>query len=379
MKKIHIAAVGAACFVGVLGALQADHFLAKRGEEPHFNIASNSDIIPAAYDAQGGGAVDFRVAAKKVLPSVVSVDRYESMRNFFGDSTGPVRETGTGSGVIISDDGLIITNNHVVANAAEVQVRLQNKKSYKAKVLGTDPRFDIAVLRIDAKGLPAAELGDSKGLEVGQWVVAVGNPLGFDQTVSVGVVSSLGRSLGVERGYLTDAIQTDAAINPGNSGGALADTAGRLIGINSAIASTSGGSIGIGFAIPINRVKTIATQIVKQGYATSAGLGVRYDPQMTGVLQFENARSQINDIVGATPPDYGIIVGSVTPSTAAQAAGLKPWDIILEIDGTKIDTPLALNQVLNNKTPGDKVAVKFWSKGETKTMNVALTEIRDDM
>lgn len=376
MKKIHILAIGAACFVGVLGALQADRWLGKKADVPHFNLASNPEVIPAAFDPQTGTGVDFRAAAKKVLPSVVSVDRYEAQRDMFGDTSGPIRETGTGSGVIISNDGLIVTNNHVVANAADVQVRLQNKKTYKAKVLGTDPRFDVAVLRIDAKDLPAAELGDSKSLEVGQWVVAVGNPLGFDQTVSVGVVSSLNRSLGVERGFLTDAIQTDAAINPGNSGGALADNAGRLVGINSAIASTSGGSIGIGFAIPINRVKSIVTQIVKQGYATSAGLGIGYGRD--GILQFDEARAQIQQIVGAMPPNYGIIIGRVDPTAAAGKAGLQPWDIVLEVDGTKTDTALALNQVLNNKKPGDEVSLKYWSKGQTKTAKVALTEIRDD-
>jgi S1-C subfamily serine protease len=355
-----------------------NRWLEKRADQPHFNISSNSGIVPAAYDPGESSPVDFRLAAKKILPSVVSVDRYEARRDFFGDPSGTITETGTGSGVIISENGLIVTNNHVVANAAEVQVRLQNKKSYQAKVLGTDPRFDIAVIKIEASGLPAAELGDSKNLEVGQWVVAVGNPLGFDQTVSVGVVSSLGRALGVEQGYLTDAIQTDAAINPGNSGGALADRSGRLIGINSAIASTSGGSIGIGFAIPINRVKNIAEQIVKNGYATSAGIGISYSQRMVGILQFEDARNQVRDIVGSTPPDYGILVQRVDPNAAAGKAGLQPWDILLEIDGTKTDTPLALNQTLNNKSPGDMVTLKYWSKGETKTAKVALTPIRDD-
>ncbi|MFI5385564.1 MAG: S1C family serine protease [Fimbriimonadales bacterium] len=381
MRTSSIIAIGIACAAGVFVALQADHWLSK-ASVPHYVLGSPPTAIPAAFQATSG-PVDFRLAAKKVLPSVVSVDRFDRVNDFFSDNSNTVQETGQGSGVILSADGLIVTNNHVVNGAAEVQVRLSNKKSFSAKVLGTDTKFDLAVLKVDAAGLTPIEIGDSSALEVGQWVIAVGNPLGFDQTLSAGVVSSLGRSLAVQGGNLTDAIQTDAAINPGNSGGALCDAEGHLVGINSAIAGMPGygqqeaGSIGIGFAIPVSRVKSVVGQIAKQGYATSAGLGVNYNPRYIGILQFDDARDQMNQIVGAMPPKSGIIISQVVPDGAAAKAGLKTWDVLLAVDEVTTDTPLALNQVLNNKRPGEKVKVKFWTKGETKTVEVALSEVRD--
>ena len=186
---------------------------------------------------------------------------------------GALRETGQGSGVILSKNGIIVTNNHVVevpndpehAIVEQVKVRLQDKRVFTAKVVGRDRRADLAVLKIEATDLQPIEVGDSSKLEIGQWVVAVGNPLGFDNTVSVGVVSSLGRSLGLENSFLLDGIQTDAAINPGNSGGALTDAAGQLVGINAAIASGNGGSVDIGFAIPVNTVRRVVDQILKFG------------------------------------------------------------------------------------------------------------------
>jgi S1-C subfamily serine protease len=382
MKKSTIIAFGIACFIGVLTALQADHWLANhKSSEPHFVMGSTPTAIPAAFESNGG-PIDFRLAAKKVLPSVVSVDRFDREDQFFSNDESAVQKTGQGSGVILSSDGIIVTNNHVVRNAAEVQVRLSNKKSYAAKVLGTDSRYDLAVLKVNATGLTPIEVGDSGGLDVGQWVIAVGNPLGFDQTVSVGVVSSLGRSLAVEGGNLTDAIQTDAAINPGNSGGALCDAEGHLVGINAAIAGMpsyggQAGSIGIGFAIPVTRVKDVVSQIVQKGYATSAGLGINYNPRYIGILQFEDAREQLNQIVGAMPPKTGIIIQQVQPGGAADKAGVKEWDVLLAIDEVTIDAPLALNQILNNRKPGQKVKVKYWSRGSTKTAEVPLSEVKD--
>ncbi len=382
MKKSSIIAIGIACFVGMLAALQADHWLS-RPAEPHYILGAPPTAIPAAYQTTGG-PVDFRLAAKKVLPSVVSVDRYDRIDQFFSDNQGDtVQETGQGSGVILSSDGLIVTNNHVVNGAAEVQVRLYNKKPYPSMVLFTVSRFDLAVLKIDAKGLSPIEMGDSSALEVGQWVIAAGNPLGLDETVSVGVVSSLGRSVTVEGGNMTDAIQTDAAINPGNSGGALCDAEGHLVGINAAIAGVQrgygeqSGSIGIGFAIPVNRVKTVVSQIAKQGYATSAGLGINYNPRYIGILQFDDARDQMSQIVGAVPPKVGIIISRVQPGGAADKAGIKEWDVLMSIDGSTTDTPLALNQILNDKRPGEVVQVTYWTKGKTKNVKVPLSEVRD--
>ncbi|HLO98440.1 MAG TPA: trypsin-like peptidase domain-containing protein, partial [Fimbriimonas sp.] len=301
MKKSGFAITLAACFVGVLGALQADKMLTQRRHNDDVFDTSRpvmSRLIPTAGQTVPSPSFDFREAAKKAMPSVVSIDRFDKMRGFM-DSEAVERETGTGSGVIVSADGIIVTNNHVVAgrrarNGAEVnprvQVRLFDGRKIEAKVLGTDPRSDIAVLKVDAKNLTPIETGVSGNLEVGEWVMAVGNPLGFENTVSVGVVSSTKRSLPVGDQGLVDGIQTDAAINPGNSGGALCNAQGQLIGINAAIASQSGGSEGIGFAIPIDRVKRIVNDIVKDGRPKYAGLGVQYDAQLAGQLQNPYAR-----------------------------------------------------------------------------------------
>jgi S1-C subfamily serine protease len=232
------------------------------------------------------------------------------------------------------------------------------------------------VLKIDAPNLQPIEVGQSKDVEVGQWVLAVGNPLGFDNTVSVGVVSSLKRNLPVGQGGIVDALQTDAAINPGNSGGALCDAAGRLIGINSAIASGTGQSVGIGFAIPVDRVKTIVDQIVTVGHARYAGLGVRYNERLDGVLGDPNAREQLAQEMGTSNlPTNGIIV--LQTGGAAAKAGIGKYDIILAIDGEKIDGTFDMNRILVPKKPGDVVSVKFWSNGETKTVRVKLQELEE--
>jgi serine protease Do len=251
-------------------------------------------------------------------------------------------------------------------------------------VLGRDPRSDLAVLKINATGLRPVEIGDSNSLEVGQWVLAVGNPLGFDNTVSVGVVSSLKRSLPIGGGVLLDAVQTDAAINPGNSGGALTDAQGRLVGINSAIASSTGQSVGIGFAIPVNRVKEVVADIVKLGYARYAGLGIRYNPNWDSkFLSDPQVRAELAEITGAeNVPSKGIIVkspyrgdASVEPGGPADKAGIKEWDVIVEIGGEPVTDVITLNKVLTPHKPGETVDVKFWSRGKTKTSRVTLQEL----
>lgn len=388
MKRTNFWLILAATFVGVSAALQVDHFLAKK---PTSKV---DDTIPLANEVQfrqtdytasavPAGATDFRIAAKKVNPSVVSVDRYEQVRRGFYSEDTSIMETGTGSGVIISSDGVIVTNNHVVTNERtnkpvdQVKVRLSDKRTLTAKVLGTDPRSDLAVLKVDAKDLTPIEVGTSSTVEVGEWVLAVGNPLGFDNTVSVGVVSSLKRDLPVGIGGLVNAIQTDAAINPGNSGGALCDANGRLIGINSAIASSNGGSVGIGFAIPVDRVKAVVQDIVKRGYTSYAGIGVRYNPQYVTALGDPEFRAELAQEVKAEPstvPQVGIIVGS--SEGAAASAGVKPLDVLMSIDGTVVDSPFALNKILLPHKPGDKVKIKYWSHGNVKNAEVVLQEVR---
>lgn len=385
MKKSGFVITLAACFIGVFGALQVDKMVvAKKTQDDVFSTAKpfTARLIPTAGPNVAAPAFDFRDAAKKAMPSVVSVDRFDKMRGFM-ESEAVERETGTGSGVIVSADGIIVTNNHVVAGRRtrngevnpRVQVRLFDGRKIEAKVLGTDPRSDIAVLKVDAKNLTPIETASSSNLEVGEWVMAVGNPLGFENTVSVGVVSSTKRSLPVGDQGLVDGIQTDAAINPGNSGGALTNAQGQLIGINAAIASQSGGSEGIGFAIPIDRVKRIVNDIVKDGRAKYAGLGVEYAPELAGQLQNPYARQYVAEQLKREDfPETGLWVRRA--SGPAAAAGIKANDFLVAVDGQKIESTFDLNKVLLPKKVGDKVSVKLWSDGQTKTVNVTLAEIQ---
>lgn len=385
MKTKSLFTLVLACFIGVLAALQLDRIWHEPNRGPLLSEPQPLlNSLQTVGDPQPAGLPDFRVAAKKVTPSVVSVDNFQRVSRGFFDDEGTVAEAGTGSGVIVSADGVIVTNNHVVQGAEQVRVRLNGNRAFSAKVLGSDPRSDLAVIKIDAKGLSAVELGDSSTLEVGQWVMAVGNPLGFDNTVSVGVVSSMNRSLPVERGLLVNAIQTDAAINPGNSGGALTDAVGRLIGINSAIASGTGQSVGIGFAIPVNRVRAVVNDIIRLGYVRYGGLGVEFNPRFDGYLAEQDVRSQLGELTqSANIPTSGVIVkapgqgqDSVVPGGSAERAGVKEWDVILEIDGQAVEKTLDVTRILTPKKPGDSVSLKLWSRGKIRTVSLKLMEIR---
>jgi len=380
MKKTAYVWIAAAAFAGVFGALQAEKWLERQRQGP-LPLLSERQVTPVDLETQAAaGSIDFRAASKKVTPSVVSVDRYERFRRGFWDDRVVEAETGTGSGVILDTDGTIVTNNHVVAGSSrsqeapsKVRIRLSDGRSFDAKVLGTDPRSDLAVLKIEAPNLKPIDLGSSKAIEVGQWVLAVGNPLGFDNTVSVGVVSSTKRNVEIGMG-LIDGIQTDAAINPGNSGGALCDSSGRLIGINSAIASGTGMSVGIGFAIPVDRVKKVVSDIIKYGNAKYAGLGIQYDPRYDGLLANPNFRAQLMDQFSIPePPESGVLVQS--PGAELGRQGAKAGSVIIAIDGTVVNGSFDLNKVLVPKKVGDVVSVKFWVNGQTKTAQVKLVEL----
>jgi S1-C subfamily serine protease len=384
--------VAAAAFVGVFAALQADHYLHPQPKDGYVAMGEGPTLklTPASYEAPIG-PTDFRAAAKKVMPSVVSVDKYQQVsRGFFFDpeeQSTELQQTSTGSGVIVSPEGYIVTNNHVVAGAQMVKVRTLDSHVYDAKVLGTDPRSDLAVIKINGKDLKAIEMGDSDTLEVGQWVLAAGNPLGFDDTVSVGVVSSLKRRLPVENGELINAIQTDAAINPGNSGGALTDAGGRLVGINSAIASSTGQSVGIGFAIPVTRVREVFNDIIHLGYVRYPDLGTRFTRRFDGYLADSGVRDQLAQLTGATEvPTYGVIVKadprsreqSVLPGSAADKVGIKQWDVILAINDQPTRDSMSVTRMLTTMKPGEKVRVKYWSRGQIKTVNMTLDQGRGD-
>lgn len=354
---------------GVVLGLRLDRQYGLRALDKKFEAMA----VPVAVEQSTVAAPDFRAAAQKVIPSVVSIDKYEEVWSFFRTEPG-IQQTGSGSGVIVSDDGYILTNNHVIEGAAQVMVHLNDGRVAQAKVVGADPYADLALLQVRERNLKPIELGTSKGLQVGQWVMAVGSPLGYDSTVSVGVVSSLGRTLPSQRGsILVDAIQTDAAINQGNSGGALTDAQGRLVGINTAIASIGGGSIGIGFAIPVDRAQRVVRDITKYGRSRYGTMGVVVDSR-PGLLRRDTVRRQLSEQLGAEPPADGLLIREVIAGSVADKGGIRPFDIILDVNGRKIKDSLDFATFQLDSAPGDAATVKFWSRGQTKSVQVRLED-----
>jgi serine protease Do len=294
------------------------------------------------------------------------------LRRFFGDDFGgrpqlrrnmpQPKQHGLGSGVVVTKDGYLLTNNHVVDGADEVKVALNDGREFTAKVVGKDPKSDIAVLKIDASDLPAIEMADSENIEVGDVVLAVGNPFGVGQTVTSGIISATGRgSLGLD---YEDMIQTDAAINPGNSGGALVDADGRLIGINTAILSRSGGNQGIGFAVPANLARSVMESIVKEGRVVRGFMGVNVQ-DITPMLakEFDVKESK------------GALVSGVNPNTPAEKAGLRNGDVITEFNGKRVADSRHLKLHVAQTTPGTTVPVKIVRDGKAKTVQVTVKEL----
>jgi serine protease Do len=287
-------------------------------------------------------------------------------RHFFGERFPrelPPQQ-GMGSGVVVSSDGYILTNNHVVADADEVTVALGSGRELSAKVVGTDPMSDLAVIQVRENDLPAATLGDSDQLRVGEWVVAAGNPFGLSGTVTAGIVSAKGRS-NVRIAEYEDFIQTDAAINPGNSGGPLVDLRGRVVGINTAIASHNGGNNGVGFAIPINMAKTIMDSLIHKGEVVRGWLGIAIQPLDEGLAKSFGYNS-----------DEGALVGDVLAGGPAEKAGLKPGDIVTRFGNTKITDVQQLRSLAAATEPGTKVAIEVLRDGRplTVTLEVAQRE-----
>jgi serine protease Do len=336
--------------------------------------------IPAALPLQDLSEA-FAAVAEHVKPSVVYIrsQRTETatrqrvpptMERFFPRFRPREDiEQGSGSGFVVSSDGFILTNNHVVEGAEQVTVRLLDRREFKAKVIGTDPNTDVAVLKIDAKGLPPVALGNSEDARVGEWVLAIGNPLGegLTFTVTSGIVSAKGRALqglpGRGQGSIQDFIQTDAAINPGNSGGPLVSVRGEVIGINSAIASETGFYSGYGFAIPINLARTVMNQLVETGSVHRAALGVSID----------NVTLEDAAYVGL-PEIRGVVVKDIpSEDSPAKAAGILPGDVIVAVDSKPVERVGQLQQVIGFRKPGDVVKVEVARKGGVrKTYNVKL-------
>jgi serine protease Do len=351
-----------------------------KGAEPAIKV----ETTPVNRDAKLGAS--FAPVVKKAAPSVVNI--YSThivherlMRNpllndpffrqFFGDQfpnddrERTRRERSLGSGVIISPDGYILTANHVVEGADEIKVSIgEDKTVYAAKVIGTDQPTDVAILKIDAKDLPAIVLADSDQLEVGDVVLAIGNPYGLRQTVTMGIVSALGRSGLTGFNQYQNFIQTDAAINPGNSGGALVDAEGRLVGINTAIISRTGGSQGVGFAVPINMARHVMERLISGGKVTRGYLGILPQNIDAGLAkQFH------------LPDQNGALVGDVLTNTPAEKADIKPGDVIIAFNGKEIADANSLTLAVSECSPGTQATVKLLRNERTKTVTVVLAEL----
>ena len=291
-------------------------------------------------------------------------------RQFFGDQFGPTnrgpqseKETSLGSGVIVNPDGYILTNNHVVTGASDVEIFTQSRKKYKAKVIGTDPRTDVAVLKIEASALPTLRLGDSSQLQVGDLVFAIGDPFGIGETATGGLVSATGRALGGAIEQYEDFIQTDAAINPGNSGGAMIDVHGDLVGINTAIISGGGGNEGIGFAIPMNMAHNVMDQIVEHGKVVRGYLGVT----------IQGVDADMGKAFGLTEGG-GALIGDVAANSPAAKAGLQRGDIVLELNGQKVNGPDDLSVRVSQMAPGAVAHLQIYRNGQMKDVDVTLGE-----
>lgn len=295
-------------------------------------------------------------------------------RRFFGEEfehrfrqPEPRREQGLGSGVIVSIDGYIVTNNHVVEQADELTVLLGDKRKFKAKLIGTDPKTDLAVIKIEAGDLPTLNWGDSGNLQVGEVVLAVGNPFGLNQTVTMGIISAVGRAnMGIVD--YEDFIQTDAAINPGNSGGALVNLKGELIGINTAIFSRTGGYMGIGFAIPSNMVKSIMNSLIGQGKVVRGWLGV----------SIQELTPELAEQFGS-PDTSGALVGNVVEDSPAEEAGLRRGDIIRTYKGASVKDPTRLRSLVTETTPGTRVPLTVLRDEEIQEFSVAIGEMPKDL
>jgi len=283
----------------------------------------------------------------------------------FGPPPSEVPMQGQGSGFIIGADGLVLTNAHVVQGASEVNVKLTDRREFRAKVLGSDPASDIAVLRIDAKNLPVVNLGDPARTRVGDWVAAIGSPFGFENSVSAGIVSAKGRTLPGDA--YVPFIQTDVAVNPGNSGGPLFNLSGEVIGINSQIYSRSGGYQGLSFAIPIDVALKVKDQIVATGHASHARLGVTV----------QGLNQALAESFGLKRAE-GALVSSVVPGSAAERAGLQPGDVIMKYDGKPLGAAGDLSALVGQATPGDKARLEVLRKGETREITATLGAAKDE-
>jgi serine protease Do len=382
-----------AIVLGAFAVIGASCLLFANGKHPLNSVLdeNTAPIIKTAYTGQGTQPIDFEKAAAAAVPSVVHIkttthfkqisgrggqgqDPFggdDLFRRFFGDGNGRSMQEpdqkASGSGVIISSDGYIVTNNHVVNGATDITVTLNNRRNYPAKVVGTDPNTDLALIKIDGKDLPVMTIGNSDDVKLGQWVLAIGYPLNLDVTVTQGIVSAKSRNIGINTqaaAPVESFIQTDAAVNPGSSGGALVNTNGELIAINSAIASPTGSFAGYAYAVPSNLMKKVISDIMKYGSVQRGYLGISMAPE--GLDDAKKKEMGINSDAD------GVFVMEVDPKGAAGEAGIKKGDVIIKINDQAVNSDARLAELIARQKPGDKITITFMREGAEKTTEAVL-------
>jgi serine protease Do len=337
---------------------------------------SHKDLLPpppaTVATPVTAAAGDFSEAASRSTPSVVYINSISqgvsnsNMDWFFGEGAGRQTKVSSGSGVIFTEDGYIVTNNHVIASAERIEVNY-NKRVYPAELIGTDPSTDLAVIKINGSNLPAISLGSSKDLQVGEWVIAVGNPFSLASTVTAGIVSAKGRKIGIleDKFPIESFIQTDAAINPGNSGGALVNKNGELVGINTAILSRTGSYTGYAFAVPVDIARKVFSDLVKYGIVQKAVFG-------GSVLEYDYANAKKYNLDTRVENYQGVLLNSIDREGPAIQAGLKPGDIITRINGLTVNSQSRFEEEVSYRYPGDKISVTYLRDNKQLTTTVTL-------
>ena len=373
MKKIIIVAIVSVVSASI-GAIVTLKYLTKNTTARSvISLDSSNESAPIQTNSNNrtpfAVSENFVEASEKSTSSVVFIQttseveyRTGNWLNWFFEAQ-PSQQTSAGSGVIFSEDGYIVTNNHVVENADAIKV-ISGKNTYNAELIGRDPSSDLAVIKIESSGLPRIELGNSDEVNVGEWVLAVGNPFNLTSTVTAGIVSAKGRNLNLLRDKfpIESFIQTDAAINPGNSGGALVNSKGQLIGINTAILSRTGSYAGYGFAVPVNIVKKVFNDMVEYGEVQKAFIGAEY----LDITDEIKSRLDLDDL-------GGVVIADVNKDGAANKAGIKRGDVISQINGIEVDNRATIEETIGNKYPGDKIAITIKREGKIHNKSLTLT------
>ncbi|MGB3591014.1 MAG: trypsin-like peptidase domain-containing protein [Nonlabens sp.] len=376
LKTLGAAILGGAIVLGTV-ELISDHddqrepatTAAFFNELPVHDTAAQQVNTGTSYAMMNDAGIDFTEAAEKTVNSVVHVFNktvttgYRNRRDLYYGKKSQREAIGTGSGVIITPDGYIVTNNHVIDNATELRVTLNNRKEYKAELIGTEPGSDIALLKIETdEELPYVVFGDSDQTRLGEWVLAIGNPFNLTSTVTAGIISAKGRDLNEQDPVLQNFIQTDAAVNPGNSGGALVNTNGELIGINTAIASKTGSYVGYSFAVPSNNARKIIQDLMEYGSVQKGMLGIAGTPINGALANRDNL-----------PVAEGILIGNIVPGSGADKAAARTGDIITYIDAIKVRSFADLSGYVGSKNPGDVVQIRVLRNGRELTLPVTIT------